>query len=571
MIPKLFIQELLAKLDIVDVIESHIPLKKRGSNYACNCPFHNEKSASFIVQPRNQFYHCFGCGVHGNVITFLIDHLGINYPEAISILAGLAGMTVPVDETVPEYGLIAETMTIAANAYHTNLLSNEKALDYLFKRGVSIEIIEKFKIGFAPDKWNFLKKIFPDYNSKLLVEAGLVYDKDGKKYDRFRDRIMFPILNSTGRIIAFGGRVLNESDEKNEAKYLNSPETPLFEKSKELYGLHAAKKSIQKIGLAIVVEGYMDVVSLHQHGIKNSVATLGTATSQYHISKLLKLTNEIVFCFDGDTAGRKAARRAMENVIPALQDGKSVRFMFLQEGYDPDKFVREFGKSKFLTELESATLLSQYLINEASEGLNLATTEGKTQFITRSKLLLASMPGQTTALLIQHEIAKITGLPVEKIDKVVNDVRSQQKHHVIQKNKDSKISPHHVLLQCLLMKPELGKLIKFNLSDKGADADCISIALEVLQPEFMMPSSMLVIQLQETSHSTVVQKAIESIVHWPDSFNIEAEFEAQVDALKGNDNKENRQLKLSAIIEKVNTSGLFSLLPDEWELLKARK
>jgi len=315
----------------------------------------------------------------------------------------------------------------------------------------------------------------------------------------------------------------------------------------------------------------MDVVSLHQHGIKNSVATLGTATSQYHISKLLKLTNEIVFCFDGDTAGRKAARRAMENVIPALQDGKSVRFMFLQEGYDPDKFVREFGKSKFLTELESATLLSQYLINEASEGLNLATTEGKTQFITRSKLLLASMPGQTTALLIQHEIAKITGLPVEKIDKVVNDVRSQQKHHVIQKNKDSKISPHHVLLQCLLMKPELGKLIKFNLSDKGADADCISIALEVLQPEFMMPSSMLVIQLQETSHSTVVQKAIESIVHWPDSFNIEAEFEAQVDALKGNDNKENRQLKLSAIIEKVNTSGLFSLLPDEWELLKARK
>jgi len=210
MIPKLFIQELLAKLDIVDVIESHIPLKKRGSNYACNCPFHNEKSASFIVQPRNQFYHCFGCGVHGNVITFLIDHLGINYPEAISILAGLAGMTVPVDETVPEYGLIAETMTIAANAYHTNLLSNEKALDYLFKRGVSIEIIEKFKIGFAPDKWNFLKKIFPDYNSKLLVEAGLVYDKDGKKYDRFRDRIMFPILNSTGRIIAFGGSVLNE-------------------------------------------------------------------------------------------------------------------------------------------------------------------------------------------------------------------------------------------------------------------------------------------------------------------------------------------------------------------------
>ncbi len=344
MIPKSFIQDLLNRLDIVDVVERYVPLKKAGANYTACCPFHNEKSPSFTVSQSKQFYHCFGCGAHGTAIGFVMEHGGLGFVDAVEELAQSIGVAVPQEiQTGPAQHKIApdlyEVMQSAMRYYREQLKLSPRAIDYLKRRGVSGEIAARFGIGFAPEGWQNLASVC-DYQQAALLETGLAIEAEGgRRYDRFRDRIMFPIVNTRGQVIGFGGRILDQG----EPKYLNSPETPLFEKGHELYGLFQAQKAIRASGQVVVVEGYMDVVALAQHGIAYVVATLGTATTAYHVQKLLRLSDEVIFCFDGDAAGQRAAWRALENALPQLVDGKRIGFLFLPQQHDPDSYVREHG------------------------------------------------------------------------------------------------------------------------------------------------------------------------------------------------------------------------------------
>ncbi len=369
MIPKSFIQDLLNRLDIVDVVERYVPLKKAGANYAACCPFHNEKSPSFTVSQTKQFYHCFGCGAHGTAISFVMEYAGMGFVDAVEELAHNIGVEVPQErnsnnevahKVAPD---LYEVMLQATRYYREQLKASTRAIDYLKQRGLSGEIAARFGIGYAPDGWQNLAAVFPDYQSANLTQTGLVIVNDeDKRYDRFRDRIMFPIINVRGQCIGFGGRVLD----KGEPKYLNSPETVLFEKGHELYGLFQAQKSIRNQQRVLVVEGYMDVVALAQHGVDYAVATLGTATTSFHVQKLLRLTDHIIFSFDGDKAGQKAAWRALENALPYLQDGKRISYLFLPTEHDPDSFIREYGHEVFEQRVQDAMPLSTYLLREIS-------------------------------------------------------------------------------------------------------------------------------------------------------------------------------------------------------------
>ncbi|HYD33401.1 MAG TPA: DNA primase, partial [Methylophilaceae bacterium] len=346
MIPEAFIQELLNRVDIVDVVDRSVPLKKAGANYSACCPFHNEKSPSFTVSPTKQFYHCFGCGAHGTAIGFLMEHQGLSFVEAVQELAKSVGMIVPQeqrDTDQPQQKVmlgLQEILQRASNYYRQELKKSPRAIEYLKGRGLSGKIAARFQMGYAPAGWQNLESVFDNYQAEALKTAGLVVENEqGRRYDRFRDRIMFPIHDQKGQVIGFGGRIMRTQGEDDGPKYLNSPETPLFQKGQELYGLFLARKPIREAGRVLVVEGYMDVVALAQYGIEYAVAALGTATTPYHITKLMRQTDDIVFCFDGDAAGRKAAWRAAMNALPALTDGLKLSFLFLPKEHDPDSYV----------------------------------------------------------------------------------------------------------------------------------------------------------------------------------------------------------------------------------------
>jgi DNA primase len=413
-IPDSFKQDLLNRVDIVDVVSRYVQLKKGGANYLGLCPFHGEKSPSFTVSPAKQFYHCFGCGVHGNAIGFVMAYAALGYIDAIKELAASVGMQVP--ELKPrtkeeaarqerETDLYA-VMEKAMESYRAGLKKSPKAIDYLKRRGLTGEIAARFRIGYAPDDWQGLKGAFPEYDDKALVECGLVIENEGKRYDRFRDRIMFPILNQRGSVIGFGGRVLGDG----EPKYLNSPETPLFEKGREVYGLVQAREGIHACGRALVVEGYMDVVALAQFEVGYAVATLGTATTPVHVTKLLRLADELVFSFDGDAAGRKAAWRALEVSLPLAQDNKPVKFLFLPDGEDPDTYIRKHGKESFERLVRDAQTLSEYLLAELRAESNLATAEGRSQFLAAAKPHLQKIAAPALKLQVLKEAARLSGL-----------------------------------------------------------------------------------------------------------------------------------------------------------------
>ncbi len=369
MIPDDFIQTLLSRVDVVEVIDRLVPLKKAGANYSACCPFHKEKSPSFTVSPAKQFYHCFGCGAHGSAIKFLMDYAGKSFPDAVDELAQGVGLTVPRDnerKADPSAGPLFDAMVVAANYYKAQLKTAPIAIEYFKKRGVSGEIAKRFHLGWATPQWQGLSEAFDDYNDNELLETGgLVSLGDGgKRYDRFRERVMFPILNQQGAVIGFGGRILGSKDDGQGPKYLNSPETPIFSKGRELYGLFQAQQAIRKSNRVLVVEGYMDVIALAQYGVEYVVATLGTATTEAHTQRLLRIADEVVFSFDGDAAGQRAAWRALENALPALRDGKQVRFLFLPKEHDPDSYIREHGREAFETFIDSALPLSQYWLRE---------------------------------------------------------------------------------------------------------------------------------------------------------------------------------------------------------------
>ncbi len=423
MIPPDFIQQLLGRVDIVDVIDKHVKLKKAGQNYSACCPFHNEKTPSFSVSPTKQFYHCFGCGVHGSAISFLMEYSGMGFRDAVRELADGVGMTMPVEanreesvERAQQAASLGEIMTAAMNFYRRRLKQSQTAIDYLKGRGLTGEIASKFALGYAPDDWQGLKEAVDDYTASALGECGLVIDNDeGKRYDRFRDRIMFPIHDARGNVIGFGGRVLGAG----EPKYLNSPETPLFEKGRELYGLFQARRAIRDLQTAIVVEGYMDVVALAQNGVENAVATLGTATTPTHVQKLLRMADNLVFCFDGDKAGRKAAWRALEQSLPVVMDGKDIRFLFLPEEDDPDTFVRRLGKEAFLTALKTAKPLSAFLFDEPCSKVDLSSEEGRSRLLMIAKPLLSQITAPAMAIMLQRKLADLVGLGVVEIQRLM--------------------------------------------------------------------------------------------------------------------------------------------------------
>ncbi len=420
MIPQSFIQDLLARVDIVDVVEHHLTLKKGGANFFACCPFHGEKTPSFSVSPAKQFYHCFGCGVHGNAIGFLMEYSGLSFVDAVEELARQVGMKVPEEPAghhkatqAPASEGLVDAMTTASRFYREQLKHAPAAIDYLKGRGLTGEIAARFGIGYAPDDWQGLRKAFPAYDAGVLLEAGLVIENEqGRRYDRFRHRIMFPIQDRRGRVIAFGGRIL----ESGEPKYLNSPETPLFEKGRELYGLVQARTPIREAGFALVVEGYMDVVALAQFSIGNAVATLGTATTPHHVTTLLRQTDRIVFCFDGDAAGRKAAWRALESSLEALRDDATLAFLLLPAQHDPDSFVRSEGAEVLRRAAESATPLASFLIGELCASCTLDTAEGRARLVHEARPLVTRIRAPLLRLQVIKTIAELSGLTQSEVE-----------------------------------------------------------------------------------------------------------------------------------------------------------
>ncbi len=423
-IPQTFIQELLARTDVVEIVGRHVQLKKAGANFMGLCPFHGEKSPSFSVSPSKQFYHCFGCGKNGNAISFLMEHVGMNFVEAVKDLAGQYGMQVPEEDSSPEdraraqeqrekQATLSDVLEKAGEAYRKQLKVSPKAVAYLKGRGLSGEVARTFGLGYAPEGWRSLASVFPSYDDPLLTESGLVIvnEDEDKRYDRFRDRIMFPIRNVKGECIGFGGRVLG--DEK--PKYLNSPETPVFSKGRELYGLFEARNALREHGYALVTEGYMDVVALAQLGFPNAVATLGTACTNEHVQKLFRFTDSVVFSFDGDEAGRRAARKALDAALPFATDIRSIKFLFLPTEHDPDSFIREFGADAFSRYVSEATPLSRFLIDSAREGCDPATAEGRAHMAANARPLWTALPDGALKRQLLGEIAVLTQLDVTEL------------------------------------------------------------------------------------------------------------------------------------------------------------
>lgn len=436
-IPQSFIQELLSRVDIVEVVGRYVPLRKAGANFMGLCPFHGEKSPSFSVSPTKQFFHCFGCGKHGNAVGFLMDHTGVGFVEAVQDLAQQVGLAVP-QEDVPvqeraraaaqrrHQATLNEVLRQAENAFKIQLKQSPRAIDYLKQRGVSGPIAKTFGLGYAPPGWRFLSTVFPDYQSPLLVDAGLVIAAEetpgqedasspqARRYDRFRDRIMFPIRNVKGETIGFGGRILDQG----EPKYLNSPETPVFSKGHELYGLFEARTAIRQAGYVLVTEGYMDVVALAQLGFPQAVATLGTACTPDHVRLLFRFSESVVFSFDGDAAGRRAARKALEATLPWITDTRSAKFLFLPPEHDPDSYIRAHGPDAFAQAIKEAMPLSRFLIEVAATGCELGTAEGRARMASQAQPLWTAMPDGALKRQLLQELSEHVELDARELSQL---------------------------------------------------------------------------------------------------------------------------------------------------------
>jgi|HubBroStandDraft_1064217.scaffolds.fasta_scaffold02933_9 DNA primase len=426
-IPQPFIDEIVARSDIVEIIGARVPLKKSGREFKACCPFHSEKSPSFWVSPDKQFYHCFGCGAHGTVVGFLMQYEKLGFLDAMADLAQRAGIELPREAQGardPGSADLHEVMARASRFYEQNLADSVRGQEYLRVRGVDAPTAAKFSLGYAPDSWNALLNRFgaQDEERRQLSQAGLIIERDtrgGERstgyYDRFRDRLIFPIRDSRGRVLAFGGRVIDQG----EPKYLNSPETPLFHKGRELYGLYEARQAHADFKRLMIVEGYMDVVRLHQSGITYAVATLGTATTQEHLNKIFRITSEVVFCFDGDRAGRQAAWRALENALPLARDGRELKFLFLPEGHDPDTLVAEEGAAAFENRLKTALPLSEYLLQQLLPQVDLTNVDGRAKLKALAQPLFARMPEGVYRELLADRLATEIRMPAAKLKELL--------------------------------------------------------------------------------------------------------------------------------------------------------
>jgi DNA primase len=419
-IPDSFLDELVSRSDIVDIISARVPLKKAGREYKACCPFHNEKSPSFSVSADKQFYHCFGCGAHGTVIGFLMQYEKMEFLDAVADLAQRAGLELPREAQAPRdpgSADLHDVMMRATRFFEQNLADNPRPQEYLQRRGIDEKTIANFALGYAPDAWEVLLKRFGglEEERRRLFQVGLILERSGERttgfYDRFRDRLMFPIRDSRGRVIGFGGRVIDQG----EPKYMNSPETPLFHKGRELYGLFEARQARADFKRLLIVEGYMDVVRLHQAGITYALATLGTATTQEHLNKIFRMTSEVVFCFDGDRAGRQAAWRALENALPLARDGRELKFMFLPEGHDPDSLVAAEGAEAFESRMKDALPLSEYLVQQLVAEVDLEHVDGRAKLKALAGPLFARMPEGIYREMLADRLSMRVGMPANTL------------------------------------------------------------------------------------------------------------------------------------------------------------
>ncbi|QNP41812.1 DNA primase [Lysobacter solisilvae (ex Woo and Kim 2020)] len=489
-IPDGFIDDLLARSDLVEIIGARVPLKRQGKEYSARCPFHDERSPSFTVSPTKQFYHCFGCGAHGTAISFLMNYDRLEFLDAVEELAKRVGMEVPRDtqqrNVNPETNDLYAAVEAAAKFFHKQLDSSAKAQAYLDGRDVSATIREQFMVGYAPDGFSALKDALgTDERRMRLLERGGLFSKNerGHVYDKFRDRVMFPIHDRRGRVIAFGGRVLEKDDSP---KYLNSPETPLFHKGRELYGLWQVRQAHNKIERLIVVEGYMDVVALFQHGVTQAVATLGTATTPDHAELLFRNAPDVYFCFDGDRAGRSAAWKAVESVLPRMKDGRQAFFLFLPDGEDPDTLVRSEGRDGFETRLRDATPLSQFLFDSLSVDVNLTTLEGKGRLAERAKPLLAQIPDGAFGDLMKQRLTELTGVGA-RASAPEAQVPAQRAHARMGAAQANKPSLVRTAITLVLQQPSVALAIPSSLHFASLEQPGVDLLVEMIEVVHQRP------------------------------------------------------------------------------------
>jgi DNA primase len=561
-IPRQFIDDLLVRVDIVDLIDSRVPLKKVGSNFVARCPFHTEKTPSFSVNRNRQTYHCFGCGAGGNAISFLIDYAHLGFVEAVEDLAAFIGVDVPreaVDQvdfsskqdTSRLYALLEQV----AAFYVEQLRSNEGkvAIDYLKQRGLTGEIARDFGLGYAPNSWDALLARF---DQQTLVDAGmLVVKEDGKVYDRFRGRLMFPIRDKRKRVIGFGGRVLDDSL----PKYLNSPETDIFSKGKEVYGLCELLENKAKPERILIVEGYMDVIALAQYGVHNAVAALGTATSKVHMDLLFRFASELVFCFDGDNAGRQAAWKAVEAALPSLRDGRQIKIMLLPQGHDPDSMIREESLQGFESRIADALVLSDYFFEHLGEGLNLATVEGKAKLLSVARPQLEKMPRGFFREMMFARLREITGAKLQDAARGGSPIANQAKDKV------QSASMMRKLLALLLQYPQLSQKAEqqmYELVDVNlAGMDLLKQVLELISREQPKTSAVLIEIFRGTEHEKVIN-ALANLAWEVPEFDADAEFGGAWNQLL----RQIQDNRMAALIEKSSRGE--SLTADELNIFK---
>lgn len=544
MIPDSFIQELLDRVDIVDVVQRYVPLKKAGANYSACCPFHSEKSPSFTVSPTKQFYHCFGCGAHGSAIGFVMAHQGLGFVDAVEELAGNLGLTVPNEgrSQNPQYAekkaSLTETMALAQRYYKEQLKKSPRAIEYLKGRGLTGEIAARFGLGYATDAWQGLESVYDDYKATELATVGLVIDNEqGRRYDRFRDRIMFPILDARSNVIGFGGRIINPDDTP---KYMNSPETPLFDKGRELYGLTQARQAIRDTNTVIVVEGYMDVVALAQHGVGNAVATLGTATTGDHVHKLMRQAEKIVFCFDGDKAGRKAAWRALENSLPHLADDHTVGFLFLPPEHDPDSYVREHGAEAFQKLAAHPTSLIEFFVRELGNRIEGNGDDSGRLLVTEAEPLVTQIGPGAPLLRLQllKELATKSGFSQAELEgqyKIKPIAAPSRRPPPAPRSRPSARPIEYTLLEIVLQQPTWASRVPLELiSNNSPEAATLhAIANQLEHGE--LPAGgvgMLLEHFRSTPHEEVIARFSAQLAEEIDPAELEAVLNDAVERIR---------------------------------------
>lgn len=552
LIPQPFIDDLLHRTDLVELIDSYVPLKKRGNSHTACCPFHHEKSPSFNVVAKKQFYHCFGCGASGNAISFIMQYLNQGFVEAVDTLAIRAGLTVPRDKPNEKNNSSQDLYKLLSqvNLYYQQQLKHEGhlAIHYLRNRGLSGEIAKLYQLGYATEGWHHLEKAFSRNQRELLATGMLIKNDEGKIYDRYRNRIMFPIHDRHGRIIGFGGRVL---DNEQKPKYLNSPETVIFQKSRELYGLHQVLSQQKNIDSIIIVEGYMDVIALAQHGIRNAVATLGTATSTYHTQLLAKHTKSLIFCFDGDNAGRQAAWRALESSLPHLNLGLDASFMFLPDGHDPDSLIRKEGKDNFLKQIQQAIPLHRFLFDSLAKDLNLLRPSGKTQLLNSVKPFLQKMEEGSYKQLLIEDLARLTHIETHRLNQLLTEESKEPQH---EQTMNIARTPMRVAVALLLQHPEIYMKIKQHINLELLDPAEHEILLKLYQQLASNPQANTATLIEAWRDHSMFE-SINKLAAW-DHLVPEQELVKEFIDIMFFLQKQNRELSIRQLINKSRQQGL---------------